>query len=99
MSATRKGGLGRGLAALIPTGPPVDAEQKPATAPATASTATAPTTTAAPATPAPAKSAPSKPASGGQSKSAAARRARSEERRGGKEWRPGETGAHATTAS
>lgn len=75
MSATRKGGLGRGLAALIPTGPPVDAEQKPATAPATASTATAPTTTAAPATPAPAKSAPSKPASGGQSKSAAARRA------------------------
>ncbi|MGU3581821.1 chromosome partitioning protein, partial [Rhodococcus sp. C26F] len=73
MSATRKGGLGRGLAALIPTGPPVDAEQKPTAAPsstATAPTATAPTKTAAPAAPAPAKSAPaagapSKPASGG----------------------------------
>ncbi|MFF3180182.1 ParB/RepB/Spo0J family partition protein [Rhodococcus pyridinivorans] len=82
MSATRKGGLGRGLAALIPTGPPVDAEQKPTAAPsstAAAPTATAPTDTAAPAVPAPAKSAPaagepSKPASGGQSKSAASRR-------------------------
>ena len=66
MSATRKGGLGRGLAALIPTGPPVDAEPKSATA--AASTATAPAKppasvdTAAPATtkPTPVKSTPSR---------------------------------------
>ena len=32
MSATRKGGLGRGLAALIPTGPPVESPDDPAPA-------------------------------------------------------------------
>ncbi|MFZ2527446.1 MAG: ParB/RepB/Spo0J family partition protein [Rhodococcus sp. (in: high G+C Gram-positive bacteria)] len=41
MSATRKGGLGRGLAALIPTGP-VDGSPVPATVSAVAGTATAP---------------------------------------------------------
>lgn len=78
MSATRKGGLGRGLAALIPTGPPVDAEQKPA--PATTTTATAPAEPdpVAPASTKHAASAPAKPAGGGQpTKSAAARRAAS----------------------
>ncbi|MBS9374563.1 ParB/RepB/Spo0J family partition protein [Rhodococcus sp. B50] len=78
MSATRKGGLGRGLAALIPTGPPVDAEQKPTPA-ATTATATAPvkTDSVAPAPTEPAASVPAKPAAGGQPKSAAARRAAS----------------------
>mgnify|MGYP003290012440 CR=1 FL=1 len=41
MSATRKGGLGRGLAALIPTGPPVTA---PATTAPTSTTTTSTTT-------------------------------------------------------
>ncbi|MGX6509991.1 ParB/RepB/Spo0J family partition protein [Rhodococcus sp. SJ-2] len=36
MSATRKGGLGRGLAALIPTGPPVESSDDPAPATGTA---------------------------------------------------------------
>ncbi|MBM7458828.1 ParB/RepB/Spo0J family partition protein [Rhodococcus coprophilus] len=53
MSATRKGGLGRGLAALIPTGPPVDV-------PASDTAGAASTTTAAPA--APAATPPTKPA-------------------------------------
>lgn len=53
MSATRKGGLGRGLAALIPTGPPVDV-------PASDTAGSASTTTAAPA--APAATPPTKPA-------------------------------------
>lgn len=58
MSATRKGGLGRGLAALIPTGPPVDA---PAPAAPPGSTATAaPPAPSKPATAAPAKSAPAR---------------------------------------
>ncbi|MEU5841072.1 ParB/RepB/Spo0J family partition protein [Rhodococcus sp. NPDC047139] len=70
MSATRKGGLGRGLAALIPTGPPVDAEPKSATATASAAPATAtPSTSADPAAPAPAEPRPSAPA-----KAAASRR-------------------------
>ena len=55
MSATRKGGLGRGLAALIPTGPPVDV-------PAPDTTGSAPTTTAPPAAPTPAPA--TKPATG-----------------------------------
>ncbi|MCK0091473.1 ParB/RepB/Spo0J family partition protein [Rhodococcus sp. HNM0563] len=41
MSATRKGGLGRGLAALIPTGPPVESPDDPA--PATGTTTKADT--------------------------------------------------------
>ena len=60
MSATRKGGLGRGLAALIPTGPPVDA-----TTPGSASTVVPPAPSR------PAKAAPAKQAAG---KSAPARR-------------------------
>ena len=60
MSATRKGGLGRGLAALIPTGPPVTAPATTApTSTTTTSTTTESTTSAsAPAAPAP----PVKPA-------------------------------------
>ena len=68
MSATRKGGLGRGLAALIPTGP-VEAPPVPATAPA--GTATAPTAPA-PSAPAPSGNAPSKNTTG---KTAAQRKA------------------------
>ncbi|MBH0123292.1 hypothetical protein I0Q12_28895, partial [Rhodococcus sp. CX] len=71
MSATRKGGLGRGLAALIPTGP-VEAPPVPATAPAGTGTATAPTVPA-PSAPAPAGNAPSKNNTTG--KTAAARKA------------------------
>ncbi|WP_072808902.1 ParB/RepB/Spo0J family partition protein [Rhodococcus zopfii] len=63
MSATRKGGLGRGLAALIPTGP-VEAPPAPATAPAGTRTATAP---AAPAAPAPSGTAPIKNTTSGKS--------------------------------
>ncbi|MGW0020109.1 ParB/RepB/Spo0J family partition protein [Rhodococcus sp. NPDC003382] len=69
MSATRKGGLGRGLAALIPTGP---VEAPPVPAPAPAGTATAPTAPA-PSAPAPAGNAPSKNNTTG--KTAAARKA------------------------
>lgn len=64
MSATRKGGLGRGLAALIPTGPPVEALKQPATPKTPAATTPAATTSA------PAKTPPKSSKSSGQRRQA-----------------------------
>ncbi|WP_241383558.1 ParB/RepB/Spo0J family partition protein [Rhodococcus sp. CH91] len=77
MSATRKGGLGRGLAALIPTGPPVGAEKKPMAASSPADPPEKPASSADPVSSAPAQAAASasaQPVAPAPTKPAASRR-------------------------